>query len=178
MYQPRGVKSIIQYLKLNRNFNALLNHILIGRPPESPSPPDRQQRCIFPFKHAPRMSLAPALERLEKPWDRFPGGIFLLPLLLTTQNTRHQSFAWRGRNQSVPFILTQSLFFFARDSFCCQFHASMGLLLALGWRAVLPGPLFWMLGRCWRPPRIPVYTHTHTRTHLLQFRRHQTAGVK
>lgn len=166
MYQPREVKSIIQYLKLNRNFNALLNHVLIGRPPESPSPPDRQQRRIFPFKHAPRMSLAPALERLEKPWDRFPEGIFLLPLLPTTQNTRHQSFAWCGRNRRVPFILTQSLFFFLQG---IPFAASFMLpwVFCLLWDGGLCSQ--GLCSGCWEgagdlPGSPSIHTHTHTYT--------------
>ena len=83
--------------------------VLEHRPPESPSLSDRQQRHIFPFKHPPRTSSAPALERLEKPYDRFPEGIFPLPLLPNTSNNRHRSFGWRARNQRVPFILTHPL---------------------------------------------------------------------
>lgn len=138
---------------------------------------DRQQRHIFPFKYPPRMGLASALERLEKPQDSFPEGILLLALLPTTPNDRHPSFGWPARNWRVPFNTYSSL---ASDSFCCLFCASMVLLLALGCRGVLPGQLslLWMPGRCWRPPRIPIYTHRHRHTHPLRFLRHQTAGVK
>lgn len=95
--------------------------ILEHRHPESPNVSERQQRHIFPFKYHPRMSLASAFERLEKPQDRFPEEIFLFPLLPTTPNDRHQSFGWHGRNQRVPFILIHLLKWFLWLPISC-FH--------------------------------------------------------
>lgn len=127
------------------------------RPPQSPSVSEWQQRHIFPFEYHPRMSLAPALERLEKPQDRFPEEIFLFLLLPTTPNDRHQSFGWHCRNQEVPFILTHSSFEIIPWLPISCFH---GRSACSGTRdCASRAAVFVLDAGCWRPPRIPIYTH-------------------
>lgn len=130
--------------------------ILEHRHPESPNISERQQRHIFPFKYHPRMSLAPAFERLAKPQDRFPEEIFLFPLLPTTPNDRHQSFGLHGRNQRVPFILIHLLKWFLWLSISC-FH---GPSACSGTQdCACRAAVFVLDAGCWSPPRIPIYTN-------------------
>lgn len=93
-----------------------------------------------------------------------PGQIFLLPLLPTTPNDRHPSCGRRARNQRVPFVLVHLCKGFLFLPVTC-FH---GPSARSGMWGVLPGQpsLFWMPARCWKPPRIPNYTHPHPHTPL------------
>jgi len=151
--------------------------VLEHRPPASPSLSDRQRWHIFPAKHSPRMSLVPALERLEKPQDTFPAGIFSSYCFPPPQNNRHQSFDWRAGNWRVLFILTHLLqvipfagCFMLPFAFCLLWDpgvCSQGRCLCSGCR-VDAGDL-------------PGSSSTHIPSNApppFQFLRHQTAGVK